>query len=70
MIVNDHPKHFLGLGTLPMQDEKKAILELERCIKELGLAGIQIGSNINGLNLNGPSVLSIAHKSGLTLIPC
>ena len=59
MIVNDHPKHFLGLGTLPMQDEKKAILELERCIKELGLAGIQIGSNINGLNLNEPSVLSI-----------
>ena len=59
MIVNDHPKHFLGLGTLPMQDEKKAILELERCIKELGLTGIQIGSNINGLNLNEPSVLSI-----------
>ena len=59
MIVNDHPKHFLGLGTLPMQDEKKAILELERCINELGLAGIQIGSNINGLNLNEPSVLSI-----------
>ena len=42
MIVNDHPKHFLGLGTLPMQDEKKAILELERCIKELGLAGIPV----------------------------
>ena len=59
MIVNDHPKHFLGLGTLPMQDEKKAILELERCVKELGLTGIQIGSNINGLNLNEPSVLSI-----------
>ena len=51
MIVNEHPKHFLGLGTLPMQDEKKAILELERCIKELGLIGIQIGSNINGLTL-------------------
>ena len=59
MIVNDHPKHFLGLGTLPMQDEKKAISELERCIKDLGLTGIQIGSNINGLNLNEPSVLSI-----------
>ena len=59
MIVNEHPKHFLGLGTLPMQDEKKAISELERCIKELGLVGIQIGSNINGLNLNEPSVLSI-----------
>ena len=58
-VVNDHPKHFLGLGTLPMQDEKKAISELERCIKELGLAGIQIGSNINGLNLSEPSVLSI-----------
>ena len=59
MIVNEYPIHFLGLGTLPMQDEKKAITELERCIKELGLTGIQIGSNINGLNLNEPSVLSI-----------
>ena len=51
--VNDHPRHFVGLGTLPMQDVELSIAELERC-KTLGLHGIQIGSNINGYNLSEP----------------
>ncbi|MCB0707726.1 MAG: amidohydrolase family protein [Saprospiraceae bacterium] len=50
-LVADYPKHYIGLGTIPMQDTKLAIQELERC-KEIGLVGIQIGSNINDLNLN------------------
>ncbi len=49
--VANHPKHYLALGTVPMQDTKLAIQELQRC-KELGLPGIQIGSNINDKNLN------------------
>ncbi len=57
--LNDHiadllvkwPKNYLGLGTIPMQDSDLAIQELERC-KQIGLQGIQIGSNINDLNLN------------------
>jgi aminocarboxymuconate-semialdehyde decarboxylase len=49
--VADHPKNYIGLGTLPMQDANLAIKELQRC-KEIGLAGIQIGSNINDKNLN------------------
>ncbi|MDN5200515.1 amidohydrolase family protein [Fulvivirgaceae bacterium BMA10] len=50
--VHDHPKHYIGLATVPMQDSDLAIKELERCKDELGLPGIQIGSNINDLNLN------------------
>ena len=50
-LIETHPKHYLGLGTLPMQDTELAIQELERC-KKIGLQGIQIGSNINDLNLN------------------
>lgn len=49
--VNDHPKNYLGLGTLPMQDAELSIKELERC-KKIGLLGVQIGSNINDQNLN------------------
>ncbi len=52
-LVHDHPKQYIGLGTLPMQDIKLAIKELERC-KNIGLAGIQIGSNINDKNLSEP----------------
>ncbi len=50
-IYNKHPKNYVGLGTIPMQDTDLAIKELERC-KEIGMHGIQIGSNINDLNLN------------------
>lgn len=50
-LVEQYPKHYAGLGTIPMQDTELAIKELERC-KKIGLHGIQIGSNINDLNLN------------------
>ena len=50
--VNKHPDRFIGLGTVPMQDTDMAIGELERCVKELGFPGIQIGSNINERNLD------------------
>jgi len=45
-----HPKNYLGLGTLPMQDIDLAIKELERC-KSIGMKGVQLGSNINKQNL-------------------
>ncbi|NUM49912.1 MAG: amidohydrolase [Flavobacteriales bacterium] len=50
-IVSDFSTRFAGLGTLPMQDEKLAIQELQRC-KKIGLKGIQIGSHVNDWNLN------------------
>jgi aminocarboxymuconate-semialdehyde decarboxylase len=49
-IVARHPKHYVGLGSLPMQDVDLAIAELERC-KAIGMKGIQIGSNVNQKNL-------------------
>lgn len=58
-IVRDHPRRFVGLGTLPMQEPELAIKELERCVKELGLAGVQIGSNINDVNLSDPALFPV-----------
>ncbi|MBK8465020.1 MAG: amidohydrolase [Chloracidobacterium sp.] len=52
-IVSEFPLRFIGLGTVPMQDADLAIEELERC-KEIGLAGLQIGTNVNQLNLGEP----------------
>ncbi len=51
--VSNYPRRFVGLGTVPMQDTKLAIAELERC-KRIGLAGVQIGTNVNQLNLGEP----------------
>lgn len=50
-LIRQHPRNYLGLGTIPMQDTELALRELERC-REIGLQGIQIGSNINDLNLH------------------
>lgn len=60
---NDHiaetaglqPDRFIGLGTVPLQDIDLSVREMERCIKELKLPGLEIGSNINGKNLSDPS---------------
>ena len=64
--LNDHiadltiryPKNYIGLATLPMQDPQLAIEELERC-KKIGFPGIQIGSNINQMNLSDPFLFPI-----------
>lgn len=49
-IVNEFPLRFIGLGTVPMQAPDRAVAEIERCQK-IGLAGIQIGTNVNQKNL-------------------
>jgi aminocarboxymuconate-semialdehyde decarboxylase len=58
--LNDHiaetvvktPQRFIGIGTVPMQDVDMAITEMERCVHELKMPGLEIGSNINGVNLS------------------
>jgi aminocarboxymuconate-semialdehyde decarboxylase len=58
-VVRDHPRRFIGLGTLPMQDPDLAIRELERCCGELSLAGVQIGTHVNQWNLDEPSLFPL-----------
>jgi aminocarboxymuconate-semialdehyde decarboxylase len=58
-VVRRYPKRFIGLATLPMQHADMAVKELERCMKTLGLAGVQIGTNINDVNLDDPSLFPI-----------
>lgn len=55
--VKQYPKRFIGLGTVPLQDVHVAIKEMDRCIHILGLKGIEIGTNINGKNLDDPAFL-------------
>ncbi len=58
-VVRDHPTRFVGLGTLPMQAPDLAVRELERCVRELGLAGVQIGSHVNDWNLDAPELFPV-----------
>jgi aminocarboxymuconate-semialdehyde decarboxylase len=62
-IVAKHPKRFIGLGTVPMQDARLAVKELERC-RQIGLVGVQIGSNVNQLNLGEPQFFEFFKACG------
>ena len=69
-LVYKYPKKYIGLGSLPMQDPELAVQELFR-IKELGLKGVQIGSNIEDKNLNEPDfypVWEACEKLGLAVL--
>ncbi|MCP4246841.1 MAG: amidohydrolase [bacterium] len=58
-VVREHPSRFVGLGTLPMQSADLAVGELERCVHELGLAGVEIGSHVNDRNLDDPEIFAV-----------
>jgi aminocarboxymuconate-semialdehyde decarboxylase len=55
-VVARHPDRFLGLATLPLQDPRRAADELARAMTRLKLRGAQIGSNVNGKNLDDPAL--------------
>lgn len=49
-LVESSPLHFQGLGVVPLQDPECAAKELTR-LKEAGLLGIELGSNVLGKSL-------------------
>ena len=53
-MVRAWPQRFAGLGTLPMQDVKASIAEMERCMTQLGLKGVEINDHVNGRTLDEP----------------
>jgi aminocarboxymuconate-semialdehyde decarboxylase len=55
-VIREHPQHFAGLGTVPLQSPELAIREMERCITELGLCGVEIGSHVGDWNLDHPAL--------------
>ena len=53
-IVADTPTRFVGMGSVPLQNAELAIQELNHCVKNLGMRGIEICTNVNGMNLTDP----------------
>ena len=53
-MIRAWPERFAGLGTLPMQDVVAAIAEMERCMSQLGLKGVEINDHVNGRTLDEP----------------
>ncbi len=55
-IVAKWPDRFVGLGTVPLQNVDLAVIELERCVKQLGLRGVEINPNVAGKELTDTSL--------------
>jgi len=47
----------VGLGVLPLQDPEATEAELERAVKDLGLRGFGIGTNVEGANFDEPWIV-------------
>jgi aminocarboxymuconate-semialdehyde decarboxylase len=55
--VSGRSDRLAGLATVPLQDVPEAVAELTRAIRELGLRGVYIGSNVCGKDLDHPDLL-------------
>ena len=55
-LAKDNPDIFSCLCSVPLQNPAEALPELERAIKHLGLKGVEIPTNINGMNLDDRSL--------------
>ncbi|WP_164936855.1 amidohydrolase family protein [Bradyrhizobium vignae] len=66
----DHPRHFVGIGMIPMQDAALAARRVEE-VKSLGLRGIEIGTHIDGMPLGDTrlnDVYAAAEQAGLMVL--
>lgn len=51
-----YPRRFVGLAQAPVLEGGAALAELRRAVKELGLRGVTITSQVNGLPLDSPKL--------------
>ncbi|HET9017191.1 MAG TPA: amidohydrolase family protein [Thermomicrobiaceae bacterium] len=80
-LVREHPGEFSGLATVPLQDPGLAARMLGEAVEELGLAGVEIGTNVAGRDLDDPAfepfwrraaeldVLVFIHPSDVRSVP-
>jgi aminocarboxymuconate-semialdehyde decarboxylase len=55
-VARDYPAQFTGLGSVPLQDPRRAAEMVSEVMFDLALAGIEIGSNVQGRNLDDPAL--------------
>jgi aminocarboxymuconate-semialdehyde decarboxylase len=59
--VSVAPRRFIGLGTVPLQEPELAAAEVRRAVANLGLAGVEIGTQVEGKNLDDPALEPFWH---------
>jgi aminocarboxymuconate-semialdehyde decarboxylase len=70
-MAHKHPDRFLVLGHLPMQNEEHALAELERLVAIDEVVGLELGTNIAGVNLGDPrheAIWKAVNKAGMAVV--
>jgi aminocarboxymuconate-semialdehyde decarboxylase len=79
-LVTKHPDRLMGMGTVPLQNCEMAITELDRTVNELGFRGVELCTNVRGIDLTRAGlekffaraeelgVLIFLHPSGTSLV--
>lgn len=68
-VIERYPDRFTALATLPLQDPDAAVVELERSIKECGLRGAMLPSNVNDEPLDSPKFFPVYEKATQLDVP-
>jgi len=58
-IIAAYPGKFLGFGSIGFGSVERSIAEVDRCIRELDVKGIQLFSNVNHRPLDSPEILPV-----------
>lgn len=51
-LCQKYPRRFIGFASVPLKHPEDAIKELHRAVKDLGMKGVVLGSNIDGKHLH------------------
>jgi aminocarboxymuconate-semialdehyde decarboxylase len=62
-VCHAHPDRFGAFASLTMQDPETAAAELEHAVKQLGLKGAAIGSNVLGVDFSDPKFEPVLAKA-------
>jgi len=62
-LQQQYPARFVGLASIPVLEGKEGLKELERAISSLGLHGVTITAQVEGLSLDSPRLYDFYAKA-------
>jgi aminocarboxymuconate-semialdehyde decarboxylase len=68
-LARRRPDRLLGLATVPMQDPRAAVAEMERAVTILGFRGVAICTHVNGTDLDDPRFAPVFAKAEQLGVP-
>lgn len=62
-VAKQAPGRLIPFGTLPMQNPEASVVELVRAVRELGIRGFQVLTNVNGKEISSPEYEAVWSKA-------